>query len=143
MDPLSITAGTIAVISLVGKTCDGLYNAVENFSEVSADLRQHLSSIRSLRDTLDTISELVEQGLLHPLLDQQFEMRLRHCVDDLQEMERIAQSNQDRLEHGIRGKTWARIRLSMKDRRKKLASQLNRIESYHRNFCLDLLLLNM
>jgi hypothetical protein len=143
MDPLSITAGTIAVIGLVGKTCEGLYDAVENFSDVSADIRQHLSSIRSLRNTLVTISELVEQGLLHPLLDQQFEMRLRTCMDDLQEMERLAQSNQDRLEHGRRSKAWTRIRLSMKDRRRKLSSQLNRIESYHKNFCLDLLLLNM
>ena len=90
-----------------------------------------------------TISELAEQGLLRPFLDQEFEMRLRICIEDLREMERLAQSNQERLRHGRRHKAWARIRLSMKDRRRKLANQLVRIESYHRNFCLDLLLLNM
>ncbi len=76
MDPLSITAGAIAVIGLAGKTCEGLYDTVENFSNASAENRQHLSSIRSLKDTLATISELVEQGLLHALPEHQFETRL-------------------------------------------------------------------
>ena len=143
MDPLSITAGTIAVIGLVSKTCEGLYDAVETFSDVSADLRQHLGSIRSLEDTLTTISELIEQEMLHPLLDEHFESRLRTCMDDLREMELLAQSYQDGLEQRRWSKVWARIRLSMKDRRKILSAHLKKIESYHRNCCLDLLLLNM
>jgi hypothetical protein len=143
MDPLSITAGTIAVVGLFAKTGEGLYDAVDNFSGVSAEIRQHLGSIRSLTETLTTISALLEQGLLQSLTNQHFESRLRAYMEDLREMESLAQSSQDRLELGKRSKAWTRLRLSMKDRRKKLAAQLKRIEGYHRDLCLDLLLLNV
>ncbi|KAF2252325.1 hypothetical protein BU26DRAFT_562072 [Trematosphaeria pertusa] len=140
MDPLSVTAGVIAVVGLAAKTCEGLYSTVERISEAPKDLQQHLACIQHLRSTFDMIAQLENEESFTP----EFIARLEGCMHDLQHMEQLAHSFNERLQHGrMTKRAWTRIRLSLGDQRRDLRNQLSRVESYHRAFSLDLLALNM
>ncbi|KAL8827856.1 MAG: hypothetical protein Q9191_002937 [Dirinaria sp. TL-2023a] len=143
-DPLSIVTGVLAVAGAAATTCEGLYKILRRSLVAPKDLEHHLSAVQALQSTLTAIAAL--EGNDAPtttIITPQFKTCMQSCMLDLQAMERLLKSFQIQIDEGRARRTWAKMRWSSVDYQQKLKSYLNRIESYHRTFSLDLLLFNM
>lgn len=142
-DPLSTTASILALAGVAAKSCECLYNALRLFSEAPKDLQHHINAVQALQSIFTDIAALEKDLPNAALITPDFKARLQACMLDLQAVERLAKSFCARLEEGRARRTWAKMRWSSADQRQALKRYLSRIESYHKIFSLDLLLLNM
>lgn len=143
-DPLSVVASVLTVAGVAAKTCEGLHKALRRFGEAPKDLQHHIAAIQALQSTFAGIAALekdVPDATLFFTLE--FKARLQACMLDLQAMEGLIKSFHSQLGEGRARRMWAKVRWSSVDQQQTLKSHLNRIESYHTTFSLDLLLLNM
>lgn len=142
-DPLSVTASVLAVAGFAAKSCECLYTSLRLFSEAPHDLQHHVTALQALHSTFSGIVALENHAPNAALISPELKARLHACMLDLQTMEKLAMAFHAQLEEGRVRRTWAKVRWSSADQRQTLKSHLRRIESYHRSFSLDLLLLNM
>ena len=142
-DPLSVTASALAVLTFAAQSCECVCKLLGSFSSAPKDLQHHIASLRALQSTFAGIAELEQSLPDGALITPEFKSRLQHCILDLQAMERLATPLCAQLEEGKARRAWARIRWSSADQRQKMKRHLSRIESYHRTFSLDLLLLSV
>ena len=142
-DPFSVVTGVLTVAGVAATTCEGLYKILRRSSIAPQDLQHHLSAIQALQSTLTAIAALESNASITTIITPQFKARMQSCMQELQAMERLVKSFQLQIDEGRARRTWARMRWSSVDQQQRLKSHLNRIESYHRIFSLDLLLSNM
>lgn len=143
-DPLSVTSSVLAVVGFAAKSCECLCQTLRRYSEAPEDLQRHLTAVQALKSTFDDIARLNKDAPVGIPLTLEFTDRLRACILDLQAIEELAQSFHAQLKQTkAHRRIWARLRLSLLDQKHILKSHLSRIESYHRTFLLDLLVLNM
>ena len=142
-DPLGVAASVITVAGLATSSCQQLYKALHRFSEAPKDLQGHLATLKALHSTFAIIQGLEQRSLPPEMLSPEFRKRLRECLLDLQAMENLTQSFDSQMGQGRRRRALACVRLSLGDKRQMLKNHLNRLQSYHQSFSLDLLLLNM
>jgi Fungal N-terminal domain of STAND proteins len=142
-EPLSIAASVLAVAGFAANSCECLYKTLRLLSEAPKDLQHHLTAVQALRSTFAGIAALEKEVPVAELITPEIKARLHACMLDLQAIERLAKSFHAQLEEGRVRRTWAKMRWSSLDQRRTLKSHLSRIESYHMNFSLDLLLINM
>lgn len=110
--------------------------------EAPEDIVHQISTIEALQSIFAGISALEAIAPGAALITPQFRVQLEACTRELQTMERLIKSFHANIEKGRARRTWAKIRWSSPDQRETLKKYLRRIESYHRAFSLDLLLLN-
>lgn len=142
-EPLSTTASILAVAGVAAKSCECLYNALRLYSEAPKDLQHHINAVQALQSIFADIAALEKDLPNAALITPDFKARLQACMLELQAVERLAKSFYTRLEEGRARRTWAKMRWSSADQRQVLKRYLSRIESYHKMFSLDLLLLNI
>lgn len=142
-EPLSVAASVVAVAGFAAKSCECLYKTLRRFSEAPKDLRNHITAVQALQSTFAGIAALENDASIAELITPEFKARLHACVLDLRAIERLAKSFHAQLEEGRARRTWAKLRWSLPNQRQTLKTHLSRIESYHMNFSLDLLLLDM
>ena len=142
-DPLSTTASILTVAGFAAKSCECIYNALKLFSDAPKDLQHHINAVQSLQSILADIAALEKDLPNSAIITPDLKARLQACTLDLQAVETLAKSFHSRLGEGRARRTWAKIRWSSMDQRQALKRHLGRIESYHRTFSLELLLLNM
>lgn len=142
-DPLSVAASVLAVAGCAAKSCEYIYKALRLVSEAPNDLQHHITALQALQSTFTGIVALENDVRITALITPELKARLHACMLDLQAMERHANSLHARIEEGRARRMWAKMRGSAVEQRQTLKGHLRRIESYHMNFSLILLLLNM
>jgi len=142
-DPLSVTASILAVAGFAATSCKTIFQTISQFSAARTELQHHLVTLCDLQSTFANIASLQQDVVLEPLLTPEFGSRLHACMRDLQVMEDLAKSIHAQLQENKMRRAWSRMRLSIGDQQQTMKTHLGRIESYHRAFSLDLLLLSM
>ena len=142
-DPLSVAISVLALAGFAVSSCESLHKTLRLFREAPDDLQHHVAAIQALQWTFTGIVALGNDAPNAALVTPELKARLQACMLDLQAMERLAKSFHVQLEEGKVHRTWAKMRWSFTHQRQTLKRHLDRIESYHMSFSLDLLLLNM
>lgn len=142
-DPLSIVASVLTVAGVAANSCECLHKTLTRYSKAPRDLQHHIYAIEGLQSTFAGIAALEKTASVAAIMKPEFKGRLQACILDLQTMERLAKSLYAQLEAGRARRVLARIQWSSVGHQQTLKSHLNRIETYHTTFSLELLLLNM
>lgn len=142
-DPLSATASVITVAGVAAQTCEYLYKTVRCLSDAPKEVRRHVVALQALQSTLTGIAAL-EKDIPNPgIFTEEFKIRLRECISDLQAMEQHAKPFQQQFDEGTARRTWAKVRWSSVDHKYRLKKYLARIESHYAILSLGLSLLHM
>ena len=141
-DPFSVAVSVLSVTEVAASCCGYIYKTLRSFMEAPEDIVHQISTIEALQSIFAGISALEAIAPGAALITPQFRVQLEACTRELQTMERLIKSFHANIEKGRARRTWAKIRWSSPDQRETLKKYLRRIESYHRAFSLDLLLLN-
>lgn len=142
-DPLSITASVLAVVGFAAQSCGCLCHFLRSISEVSEDVQHHVATLQALQETFAGIAALEKDVPICTLIQPAFKARLEECMIDLQDMERFIKPFHMQLKEGRGRRMWTRFRWFSTSQQHRLQRYFARIEIYHTNFSLDLLLLNM
>lgn len=142
MEPLSIAASLIAVVTFGAKSCECIYESFSRILDAPQDLSQHLTSIQALRGTLQEIAELANRGLPVAVITPTFTARIQMCMHDLEVIDDLAHKFEAELCERKSRRVWARVRLALGDHRRILRTHLIRVETHHRTLSMELLLLN-
>ncbi len=141
-DPLSVAVSVLSVTEIAASCCGYIYKTLRLFSDAPEEIVHQITTIQALHSTFTGLLAL-ETGILDAtLFTLQFKAQLEACANELQTMERVIKSFQTNIDKGRARRTWAKIRWSSPDQRETVKKYLRRMESYHRAFSLELLLLN-
>ncbi|KAG8527903.1 uncharacterized protein KY384_006819 [Bacidia gigantensis] len=142
-DPLSAVGSVLALAGFAGESCDHLCKYFRSYSEASEDIRHHISSLQALQTTFTSIAAIEKDLPKGFIIPPRFGARLQECASDLAATDKFIAFSQTRLQNRKIQRTWAKLRWASPDQKHKLQTMLGRIEAHHRNFSLDLLVLNI
>jgi len=140
-DPLSVTAGTLAILGFAAQSSKLLYEFLRTVSEAPKEIRQHLSTIHALASTFQAIGSLGQQIPPEYAWSPEFKDNLNACVADLRDVEVEMKRLRKQLEKGSMRRAWTRLMWSSKDC--YLQKFFVRVQTYHATFALHLLTLHM
>jgi hypothetical protein len=141
MDPLSITANTVAVVGFAGQSCRLLYEFLRTVSDAPQEIQQHITALKALSSTFAGIQTLGQHMPAELAWSSGFRARLSECMADFQATEIKMKKLNEHLEKGRLRRTWARVKWSSSDH--YLRRFFTRVQAYHTTFSLDLLTLHM
>lgn len=141
MDPVSMTANTVAIVGFAGQSGRLLYEFLRTLSDAPKEIQQHIATLKALSSTFAGIQTLGQHMPAELAWSSGFRARLSECIEDFQAAEIKMKKLNEHLEKGHLRRTWARLKWSSSDN--YLRSFFTRVQTYHTTFSLDLLTLHM
>ena len=143
-DPLSSTAGVLATVSFASQSYKVLYKVFVAVREAASEIEHYVPILEGLQSTFISISNLEKHSVEDcALMTPAFRSSLHDCLRDLRAAQNLVKPAALLLEKEGRTKRFlAKLRWTASQRR-KLDLLLQKIESHHKLFTLELSLLNV
>ena len=141
-DPLSVAGSAVAIFGLAVQSCEVLCSFLRSFHEATEDLKHHIATLQALGTTFTSVSYLEQDFPDNDLITQGIRIRSQECLLTLKAIEDLVKPLHDDLQRSRARRAWTKTKWAGANQKQKIERLMARIESYHRIFSLDLLLIN-
>lgn len=141
-DPLSVTGGVIAVVTVAAQSCDSLCTLFRSYGDTAEYLKHYISMLEAFKAIFATITELDGEASHHFAFDQGLRGRLEECGLHLQAIKEIVMPSHNKLQMSKADRLWTKMKWSTTSQRQRIDKLMIRIESHCKTFIMSLLLLN-
>ena len=141
MDPLSITASAITVVSLLSQSCLSVFDFLQRCSNAPVDIKTHHLAIQALHADLRKIQDLHTKNPLIIELSPELSALIPEILADFLTVETKLRKLRTKFGQGRGTKVWARVTWSLSSEQ-RLGKFLDRAQIYHAVLISELLLIS-